>query len=114
MKATYNGINMEGTPKEIAELKKLLDDQWKQQLNTKPPYNPYQPQTVKPPYYYPNYPSYPWGTWIGNGTYTVPTGTTVTSWNSTTNDDVRIRALKTGTTNNAKEWVDCGWTYTGA
>lgn len=98
MKATYNGITMEGTPKEIAELKQLLDDQWKKRINTKPPYNPYQP---------PYQPFYP-GTWIGTGTYTVPNASTVTSWNST-GDDVRIR--KNGTAN---EWIDCGWTYTGA
>lgn len=74
MKATYNGITMEGTPKEIAELKQLLDDQWKKRINTKPPYNPN-------PYQSPYQPFYP-GTWIGTATYTVPNTSTVTSWNN--------------------------------
>lgn len=29
MKATYNGVSMEGTPREIYELKRLMDEQVK-------------------------------------------------------------------------------------
>jgi hypothetical protein len=49
MRATYNGITMEGTPKEIAELKRLLDEQL--QLSFKPqqaPFVPWTPYWSKP------------------------------------------------------------------
>lgn len=75
MKATYNGITMEGTPSEIAELKRLIDAQYKVTY-TQPytPFVPWKPQT---------------------NTYTTtygPTGGGITWTSTNTNgNDIRIK-----------------------
>lgn len=68
MKATYKGVSMEGTPKEIHELKRLMDDTELDKSKYKTPYNPYTPWVKYIP-----------GTWYGGYTMTNSILTTTNS-----------------------------------
>lgn len=84
MKATYNGITMEGSPKEIAELKRLLDEQYK--ITYTQPYTPFVPWK----------PSTNWTTGVTPYTYYGQTnaGVTWTTYNANnTGDDIRIKTI---------------------
>lgn len=87
MKATYMGISMDGTPKEVSELIKLVDEQ----------------RIIKAaaPKYYPT----PW--W---GTYPGSSGVYYTTGNTTTTGNIKV-TLDSINTGDAKTWTDCGFTY---
>lgn len=102
MKATYNGVSMEGTPKEIAECKRLIDEQHTIKWNTNPA-NPYQP-----------YPYQPY--WMNQYPYT-GTGTIKAGGNSTlgyvTNVPNGAKATLAGNTKvPIGTWIDNGFQYT--
>lgn len=109
MKATYNGVSMEGTPKEIAECKRLIDEQHAKPTNPYQPY-PYQPYWMSQPWTAARY----YGDTYTTGTVT---GTIKTGGNSTlgyvTNIPNGAKATLAGNTKVPNgTWIDNGFQYT--